>query len=179
MSSTILTSIGIWPLVLISAGLYLIYTLLYTLYSAYLGPLSKIPGPRLRALSNIPNVITMMTGTEPYTLPDLHATYGPIVRIGPKEVSYAGGAEHFKAIYGFKSEVTNSKSRDFYLGHLNKVPSIFEAGREGHGRMRKILTHSFADKTLRSVEPRLKGWVGGLLRRFGECEGRPVDVVGL
>lgn len=178
MSTSILYPLDSWSLGLVSTALYITYSTITSLYSVYYGPLSHIPGPKLRAFSKFPSILTIILGNDATTYPNLHNTYGPIVRIGPQEISYNGGAEAWKAIYGFKNQVL--KDRDFYGRPLNGIASIFEIeGREGHARQRKILSHSFADKTLRDVEPALKGWVGKLMQRFEEKEGGVVGMVGL
>lgn len=177
MFTSILLSLDPWFLGLFSLALYTVYTLSSSIYDVYFGPLSKIPGPRLRAFSRFPSIITLMQGCEARTYPELHDEYGPVVRIGPREVSYAAGAEAWKEIYGFKSQL--HKDPAFYTGPLNKVPSIFEANREDHARHRKVLTHSFADKTLREIEPLLKSWVGKMLDRFKGSDGTAIDMVGL
>jgi hypothetical protein len=177
MSASILSSISIWPLALISAAIYVVYSTALSLYNVFYGPLSKIPGPKLRAFSKLPSIVTLVTGTEADTYPGLHTTYGPVVRIGPREVSYAGGAEHWKAVYGFKSPMY--RDREFFDFSLNKVDSLFESNDEVHARQRRVLSHSFADKTLREVEERLKGWVGKMLERFEQTARAPVDMVGL
>ena len=59
------------------------------------------------------------------------------------------------------------------------MESIVEAGNISHSRQRKVLTHSFADKTLRQIEPLLKSWVGKLSNRLGQSGGKPVDMVSM
>lgn len=177
MSTSILSTLDPWSVGLISIALYIVYSFSSSIYGAYFGPLSKIPGPKLRAISKFPSIITSIKGCERTTYPELHDRYGPVVRIGPREVSYAAGAEAWKEIYGFKSKM--AKDPAFYTAPLNKVASIFEANQEDHARHRKILTHSFADKTLRDIEPLLKGWVGKMLDRFRNSDGAKIDMVGL
>lgn len=177
MSASTLLTIGIWPLGLILITLYIVYSVSSSLYDVFYGPLSHIPGPKLRAFSKFPSILTLAIGNEARTYPELHDIHGPVVRIAPREISYAGGAEAWKAIYGSKSQV--HKDRHFYNELLNKTDSIFESGDEGHARQRKILTHSFADKTLRDIEPLLKGWTGKMLGRFEASAGTSVDMVGL
>ncbi len=52
----------------------------------FLGPLSRIPGPRLAALSNIWYANHAKNGTTAAMAKQLHQRYGPVVRVGPKEV---------------------------------------------------------------------------------------------
>lgn len=110
MSTILLSTTGIsrsgsiWLLTAVLGALYVTYTVLESLYSAYYGPLSRIPGPKLRAISKIPDILSMLRGTKDLEIPELHRKYGPVVRIRPKELSYAAGSEAWKAIYGFKSQ---------------------------------------------------------------------------
>ena len=48
-----------------------------------------------------------------------------------------------------------------------------------HTRQRKMISHSFADKTLRDLEPMLKYWVGKMKDKLGEkaTAGEQVDML--
>lgn len=52
----------------------------------FLSPLSRIPGPRLAALSNIWYASHARNGTTAALAKRLHQLYGPVVRVGPEEV---------------------------------------------------------------------------------------------
>ena len=131
--------------------LYVLYLLASTIYNAYFATLSKYPGPRLWALSRIPRLRVMVRGDEGRVFADLHARYGPIVRVSPDELSLASGAQAWKDIYGFKKsgEPHPYKDKRFYGENVNKVPSIITANDPNHGRQRKILSHAFSDKALK------------------------------
>ncbi|SMQ48585.1 unnamed protein product [Zymoseptoria tritici ST99CH_3D7] len=158
---------------------YLGFKIVRSLHDAYFGPLSKFPGPKLRALSKWPSNITVIRGSEGVELPALHEQYGPVVRIGPKELSYAGGAASWRGIYGFRKsgDAHPAKLEKDYAKPLNRVDGIFTADDANHGRQRKILSHSFADKTLKDFEPMLKLWVGKLTDRIADKSGEEVDLL--
>lgn len=94
---------NVWTLTVALGVLYSTYSLLARIYSVYFGPLSKIPGPKLRAFTRIPDVIATVRGTKDRELVKLHGKYGVAVRIRPREVSYAASPEVWKEISGFKS----------------------------------------------------------------------------
>lgn len=94
---------NVWTLAVALGVLYSTYSLLARIYSVYFGPLSKIPGPKLRAFTRIPDVIATVRGTKDRELVKLHGKYGVAVRIRPREVSYAASPEVWKEISGFKS----------------------------------------------------------------------------
>lgn len=75
------------------AAIAILYYVGSAFYSAFFGPLARIPGPKWRALSVVPYVRTLTTGRETDDYPALHQKYGPVVRIAPNEVSFAGGAQ--------------------------------------------------------------------------------------
>lgn len=150
-----------------SVVIYISYSLVYSLYDVFLGPLSKFPGPKLRAFTKIPSILTQWKGDESTVLPALHAKYGPVVRIAPREISYAVGAEANRDINGHKQQIPKDMT-EFYFIPLNGTPGIAEAGVEDHAQQRKIFTHSFSDKSLKDMEPRLKGNVQKLVGRLHE-----------
>jgi hypothetical protein len=61
-------------------------------YDAHVGPLSKFPGPKLRAISSIPKAISIFRGREHEDYVALHIKYGNVIRVAPNELSFAGGA---------------------------------------------------------------------------------------
>jgi cytochrome P450 len=170
-------------LVLSLVGLAITHRLFSSIYSAFFGPLSKIPGPKLRAFTELPELIDLIRGTDVVNKAALHAKYGPVVRVSPNKVIFASGAQAYKDIYGFKkhSELSNKKNPKFYTTPYNGVHSIITAPDETHSRFRKILSHSFADKTLKEVEPMLKFWTGKLQERLHESAvaGQSIDMVKL
>jgi len=73
--------------------LYFLYSWLKVIYGAFFGPLSKLPGPKLWAISRLPRMYMEWQGEEAAGVDALHKKYGPIVRLAPNEVSFAGGAQ--------------------------------------------------------------------------------------
>lgn len=112
------------------ATLYILYHTTLTIYTAYFGPLSNFPGPKSRALSRIPRIITLIKGTEALDFPELHRQYGPIVRIAPKELSITTGASAWKDLHGFKKPGQNHPFKDpFFYGTPLYVPVVTCLGR--------------------------------------------------
>lgn len=153
-----------WPpsdtasIVLSFAVLSVIYVIGSSIYDAYFGPLSKFPGPKLRAISILPAIVTNHFGNDNIDIPALHAKYGPVVRTKPDHISYANGAAGFKEIYGFAKKGLYKDPR-FYSKPINKVHSIITADDAGHSRQRKVVSNAFSDRALKEQEPLLKQWV--------------------
>jgi hypothetical protein len=73
--------------------LYVLYAWLKVIAGAFFGPLSKIPGPKLWAMSRLPRMYMEWQGEEAAGVDALHKKYGPVVRLAPNEVSFAAGAQ--------------------------------------------------------------------------------------
>ena len=77
-------------------------------YRIFFHPLSRVPGPRLAAVSNVWYAYQVRNGHAFVLGKTLHKKYGPVVRVGPNEVWFAS-AEGFKSIYS-----KNQNSRFHY-----------------------------------------------------------------
>ncbi len=80
--------------------LYVLYAWLKVITHAFFGPLSKIPGPKLWAISRLPRMYMEWQGEEAAGVAALHKKFGPVVRLAPNEVSFAGGAQAWVCLRG-------------------------------------------------------------------------------
>lgn len=86
-----------------------VYNITRTIYSAFYGPLSHYPGPRLAAMTRLPLTWHRVQGNADKWILSLHAQYGDVVRKSPNELSYAKG-EAWTSIYG---HIMGSKTQSF------------------------------------------------------------------
>ena len=160
-------------------ALIMIYSFTTTIYHAYFGPLSRIPGPMLRAISILPHCLTNWAGENCSTTLALHDKYGPVVRMAPTIISFAGDAEAWKAVYGFKKhgELENQKDPRFYdIQVVKGAFSLLAEKGEAHGRQRKLLSHAFSDKALKEQESLLRRWANKMQRVLAEQAQRDVKI---
>lgn len=85
-------------LVVILIGLAFLSVSAAVVYRLFLHPLSRVPGPKLAAVSNIWHGVQVRNGRSRLLGQTLHKRYGPVVRVGPNEVWF-DSAEAFKQIY--------------------------------------------------------------------------------
>jgi hypothetical protein len=76
-----------------------VYYILSSLYSIFFHPLRRVPGPYLARFSELWRNIRYFRGSWLDDVVSLHETYGPVVRIGPNEISFVDG-EALKQLYG-------------------------------------------------------------------------------
>ncbi|KAK4496144.1 hypothetical protein PRZ48_012123 [Zasmidium cellare] len=136
-------------------------------YDAFFGPLSRFPGPKLRAVSKLPGIYTTATGRDAFVRAQLHESYGPIVRVNPTEISFNNGAEAWEAIYGFKKPKPY-RDPQFYAVGVNGCPDVVSSDEENHSRQRKILSTGFSDKAMKGYEPLLKSWAQKMITKMTE-----------
>jgi hypothetical protein len=72
-------------------------------YNLTLHPLSRVPGPRLAAISDLWRIKAAHSQKFLTRLREAHEKYGPVVRIAPNEISLVEPSE-VKNLYGHKSE---------------------------------------------------------------------------
>ena len=130
------------------------------MYNAFLHPLSKVPGPRLYAASNLPYLAHLLAGQWPFTLKELHDTYGPVVRFTPNDVSFITPTA-WHTIYGHKKggQLSFQKDKRLYRGSLTVADNILLANDADHSRQRRLLSHAFSEKALRGQEDILEGYI--------------------
>ncbi|KAF4467833.1 pisatin demethylase [Fusarium albosuccineum] len=90
------------------------------IYRLFFHPLTRIPGPRLAAVSSFWHAYHARNGRMAHLGKTLHRRYGPVVRVGPNEVWF-DTKEAFQAIYSSGSGYEKS---DFYLATALSKPRV-------------------------------------------------------
>ncbi|RVD85995.1 uncharacterized protein DFL_004291 [Arthrobotrys flagrans] len=150
------------------------YVLLYMpirfIYRLYFDPLSGIPGPKSALVSENWNklywiVIPWKKGTEPFAIKEWHDRYGPIVRTGPRHVSF-NDIEVYNQIYRVNTKFP--KSLDFY-NHPSANESIVETVdiKDAHAR-RAAFAPYFSKPAVRKLEDLIQSKVSLFLSRIQE-----------
>ncbi|VTO93816.1 unnamed protein product [Fusarium graminearum] len=171
------TSLG-GGLVLLAAALVLFVTG-RAIYYVFFHPLSKIPGPKLYAATQLPYLYHLTRGQWIYRLKELHEQYGPVVRYTYNDVSFIT-ADAYKTIYGHKSGGAKEFGKDLRLYRQGRpAPSLIVSNHEDHKRQRKLLSHAFSHKALREQEDLLMHYVNLFVEKLTEKsrQGESVDMV--
>ncbi|KAH8202944.1 hypothetical protein TruAng_002890 [Truncatella angustata] len=116
------------PIALLS--LVLGYLVINAIYAVTLHPLADVPGPRVCAASRAVYWYRFMNGRDVRWLYRLHQRYGPVVRFGPSDVSYAA-PQAWRDIYGVgKGRPDMLKPGDANMRPANGM-SVFVSKAEG------------------------------------------------
>jgi len=103
-------------------GALVVFSLGYIIYYRYIHPLSKYPGPFAASLTNFWKVYQYSSQRFHHNLLDLHEIYGPIVRIGPNDLSFSR-ANAIAPIY--KSGGRLMPKAQFYDAFTAFEPNVF------------------------------------------------------
>ncbi|KAL1891312.1 hypothetical protein Sste5346_007772 [Sporothrix stenoceras] len=114
---------------------------------AFFSPLSRLPGPWHARFTRLALKRSILTGKRMYYVHDLHAKYGPVVRIAPDEVAVAdpeGVAQIHRIGSGFLKG-------PWYAG-INNAPElgIFAmVNPKDHSQRRRLFAKAFSNTSLR------------------------------
>ncbi|KAK4466832.1 Tryprostatin B 6-hydroxylase [Cladorrhinum samala] len=137
-------------------GLYLSMLL----YRGFFHRLSKYPGPFLARLSNFYITAKSMKKLHIFEeVQQLHAQYGDIVRVGPRELSIAS-PEAVAAVYGSQSPVSKGP---WYTLLEPRTPLFMARDKQEHARRRKVWDRGFTTKALLGYDPRITKAINQML----------------
>jgi len=109
-------------------------------------PSTSIPGPKLYALTKWRLAFEDWKGSRTRTIHRLHQKYGPVVQIGPNEISF-NSLTALKTIYGAGSRFHRAsfyRMFDVY-GHQNLFTF---SDPKTHGERKKLLSHAYSKSSI-------------------------------
>ncbi|KAI1379809.1 putative cytochrome P450 [Hypoxylon crocopeplum] len=152
------------------------------MYNVYFHPLSRFPGHKFAAYSNVPYSFWFLGGRQPYKMRDLHRKYGPVVRTAPNELSF-NTAQSFRDIYGFRPGHKTFVKSTFYDGGSFAARGVHSIVSERdpvvHGQMRRLLAHAFSNSSLMEQEELVAGSVDRFVEVVKGKVGQVVDIADL
>ena len=151
------------------AHLQLQYLAVLAFYNLYLHPLARFPGPKLWALSRLPFVLAMRSGSLVHRVQSFHDQYGDTVRLAPNEVSFIDPAA-CRDIYGHRTGHRPFPKNQVWVPtppkNGSRAPSILNADDEDHARIRKAWAYGFSDKSLKDQEASITNYVDLLITKL-------------
>ncbi|KAK5166454.1 uncharacterized protein LTR77_007997 [Saxophila tyrrhenica] len=165
------TGLSTIQLLLILAGTFVIWRNVQT---NLISPLCHIPGPFLARLTPYWLVFIDLAGTRTTTIHQLHQKYGPVVRIGPKELSFADQA----SVNEMYSQQTAFMKAEIYDSMSVKPLGIFSLRDKGlHSQRRSLLSYAFSQANVTTCAPLVHAQVAKLVGKIGAKKGMPVDML--
>ncbi|KAI1809550.1 cytochrome P450 family protein [Poronia punctata] len=139
----------------------------YVVYQCYFSPLAVFPGPVAAKLTKAWRARLLYNGYWHRDLPELHKRYGPVVRIGPDELSI-GDPEAFRTIYRVNNAFTKPHSHALLKG-TRSFDLVNEQDEKLHGIQRRLVARPYSMESMRRLEPHMDELLDMMLRRFDEA----------
>ncbi|KAI0187289.1 cytochrome P450 [Xylaria flabelliformis] len=130
------------------------YLVATTIYNKFFHPLRNVPGPFWCAVSWLPWYKYWFSGYMHKHMQRLHETYGPVVRLGPSEVSFIDPAA-WKDIYSLKRcrEIERCPKSFPALTPNGARFDLLTVSTNDHAKYRRILNPYFSEKSTKEYEP--------------------------
>ncbi|KAH8201550.1 hypothetical protein TruAng_004321 [Truncatella angustata] len=156
-----------WTLALAPVALVLYYIVPYFIT---FGKLRGIPAPFPAQFTNLWLLLVCRRGGNRYEVVDeVHKKLGPVVRIQPNHVSINDDAA-IQIIYGHGNGFLKS---DFYDAFVSIRRGLFNTrDRAEHTRKRKIVSHTFAPKSIGQFEPYIHENLETFVKKWDEIVDR-------
>ncbi|ROW15259.1 hypothetical protein VPNG_03106 [Cytospora leucostoma] len=155
----------------VAAATVIVYSLSRSIYNLYFHPISRYPGPKLAAISNVWYAYNWLTGRWPWKIEEVLRNYGDVVRIAPNELVF----------------LTPEAARDIYLSHEKNLESFvktdFEDLGEGdggisfeidpikHREVARRLAPAFSIKNFKAKHATLDGYIDLFVDKMREVGG--------
>ncbi|KAH7407904.1 cytochrome P450 [Cadophora sp. MPI-SDFR-AT-0126] len=147
------------------------YFISLAIYRLYFHPLSSIPGPKLAATTLLYEFYydVLHSGSYIWRIRDLHAHYGPIIRISPNCI-HINTPSFYDAYSGKVGEKRNKYQ--WAVTHFACPNSIIATVDHDHHRLRRsAVSRYFSKANIRAIEPELKSYVAKFMTRIKGFEG--------
>ncbi|KAJ5564000.1 benzoate 4-monooxygenase cytochrome P450 [Penicillium frequentans] len=144
----------------------IVYLFFRSIKRLYFHPLSKIPGPKLAAISHIYEFYydVIKGGTFLFKIEKMHEHYGPIVRINPREI-HIRDPSFYDEIYASGGRKRN-KDAQFLKAYSVPGSMVATVDHDQHRYRRNILNGFFSKRSVNELSPVVEEKVLKLMRRF-------------
>ncbi|KAI1431321.1 cytochrome P450 [Xylaria sp. CBS 124048] len=128
-------------------------------------PLAPVPGPWYAKWTDLVSTYYWLAGGKPAYIHNLHRKYGPIVRVGPREV-FVADLEAVRRLYAVKNEFPKS---NWYRNFVPFIQNIFNTtDLQLHRQYRRLLSAPLSESGLKSFLPQIDSNVKLTLQRMKE-----------
>lgn len=135
-------------------------------------PLHHLPGPRIARWTGLWIQILDLAGYRSLVIHDLHAKFGPVVRIGPTELSFSS-RKAFREIYGANSDYIKAPR----YGAFGRKSMFTMRNKQEHRARAKRIAPVFGTATLVEVEGTVSRLIEKFVRILERREDQSLDVL--
>lgn len=171
MAAPLLTTMLTIPLPVSAASIIAFYFITISICRLFFHPLRSVPGPKLAALTPwyefYYDCLKSRGGQFSAHIRQLHAKYGPIVRVGPNHV-HVNDPAYFDILYNNSLRLNRDKFYYRMFGRNQTVVSTIDA--EAHRVRRSALNKYFSKANVKKLSSRIESVVQKLCTRLTEYQ---------
>ncbi|KAK0638431.1 Cytochrome P450 monooxygenase FUS8 [Lasiodiplodia hormozganensis] len=171
------------PTALMILSYMLVFSVVYAtascIYNIFFHPLRKIPGPPLARLSRLWSRLGNLRGQKSFLIHAAHQHYGPVVRVGPNELSFASPSAT-KEIYNTSSDAFVKEASFYHAKRVYHEEHLFSfRDPDAHKQRKKLLQRGFSQAALLDFEPHISSKIGCMLDQWARrsAGGEPLNAV--
>ena len=145
-----------------------LYVVAGAIYRLYFSPISSFPGPKLAALTLWYEFYydVILEGQYTFHLRDLHARYGPIIRINPYEL-HVSDSNFYEKLYASAASGEKRDKWEWYTKQFDTPGSMFSTTGHHHHRIRRAaLNRFFSVISVAKLQPLIDEKVSRLIERL-------------
>ncbi|KAI1264068.1 cytochrome P450 family protein [Xylariaceae sp. FL1019] len=142
----------------------------YVIYQCFLSPLASFPGPFAAKISKIWRARFIYTGRS-REMVEVHRKYGPVVRIGPNDLS-VGDPDAFRQIYRSNGAFVKAPCYSVFQGS-RPFDLVGERNEKIHGAQRSLVARPYSMESMKHLEPRIEATIEALLRKLDAATTTP------
>ncbi|KAK2015627.1 cytochrome P450 [Colletotrichum eremochloae] len=166
-----------WPLAICA---FVVYRLAIVVYNLFIHPLRSVPGPWYYAVSWLPKFYRQVYRADYWRhAKTLHDKYGPVVRVGPNEISFTS-PEALDEIYGVKTKGKPEFPKDHVFYDVRGTPlndSMISADKPTHRALRHQVAPAFSEKALKAQEAIIQRYADMFISELLARQHEDVDIV--
>ncbi|KAH0432722.1 hypothetical protein CcaCcLH18_06298 [Colletotrichum camelliae] len=141
------------------------------LYNIFLHPLSKYPGPKLAAVTDLWYAFAWTSGRWPFIMEETHRKYGDVVRIAPNELSFCS-PRSYKDIYGHATKDKLPFLKSEWYDNGDEYPGLVSVRDPmEHRKQKQSLSSAFSSRSLRDQEYVVHQYVDLFIEQIGKLGG--------
>ncbi|KAL1858113.1 hypothetical protein Daus18300_010114 [Diaporthe australafricana] len=144
-------------------------------YRLYLHPLSRIPGPRLAAISNCWLAYHVRNGHMLQLGKTLHTKYGPAVRIGPNEVWF-NTKDAFRLIYMATELLKPKLDAHLRIPAPDTLDLLAERDMKRYRLQRRLIGPVYHTNNVKRYEAAVDAVLGRVIDQLRALDGSEVDL---
>ncbi|KAI0117975.1 isotrichodermin C-15 hydroxylase [Nemania sp. FL0031] len=157
-------------------GLLALYASLRCIYLLYFHPISRYPGPRLAAVSNLWYAYHWFTGKYPWAIARALDKYGDVVRIAPNELVFVTPRAASDIYASHTKNLEHFTKTDFFIFGLEDNGLNWEMDPVKHRNDSKQLSPAFSLKSIRSKEQIVHQYIDDFVQKLKTHGPKPEGI---